>query len=369
MISEKWLEFLRFLQQQSRVFAPEEQLLDSLNSKFAFLKSQFGNVNNGNDPRFLEWVEHEAFTSVLSDVLREQSFSQTELRQVFDLLLSVKLAQLALTVVTNHRQLLAEDEFALKRGMALQQLDENQQAEQAFATALSSNPDNHMALFYLGYSQLCVGEMEKATEYFKACVEKAPEFAGGYQNLAGCYYQESEFEQAAKCCEQAQRLDPTLGASYITAISSYLALGRLEAAGQWLQRARDNQVENIELSRLGGMWAHQSGKHQQAVSQLSRYLEITPHDFDVLAVRARALAADSQWQPLLADLKVLLELNPYDSWNLEQLFLASYHTGQWAQAEQAMFELCKQSDHYKITYRQQIDEVRKQQAIVLTSDD
>ncbi|MGF1759515.1 hypothetical protein L4D76_16530 [Photobacterium sagamiensis] len=369
MISSKWFNLLDFLQQQTHKFASDAQLTDLLNSKFTFLKNQFSNVNHGNDPRYIDWIEHEAFTSVLSDVMREQSFSEAELGKAFDLLISAKLFQLVLSMVTNHQQLLADDEFEIKRGIALQHLGEYQQAEQAFSAANSLNPDNHMVLFHQGYIQVCNGNIEKATGYFKACIEKAPDFVGGYQNLAGCYYQDEEFEQAAQCCEQAHRIDSTIVSSYITAVSSYLSLGLLENAGDWLLRAREHQIENIELHRLGGIWAHQSGKHQQAISELTHYLEAKPEDLDVLAIRAQALAADNQWQPLLADLSRLLELDPYDRWNLEQLFLASYHTRQWAQAEQAMSELSKISAHYRVTYRSQIDDIRKQQAILMTTAD
>ena len=366
MISEKWLSLLSYLQRQTHVFAPKKELLEQLNSKFTFLKSQFSNVNHGNDPRYLDWIEHETFSAVLSDVMREQTFTKNELCNAFDLLNSAQLCQLALSVINNHQQLLATDEFEIKRGIALQQLGENQQAEQAFSGAISFNPDNHMGLFYLGYSQICCGDMEKAAVYFKACIDKAPGFAGGYQNLAGCYYQEQEFEQAAECCEQAYAIDPTIPASYMTAVSSYLALCKLEDADRWLQRAASQQIETVELLRLAGIWAHQSGKQQQAIVELSRYLEVKREDFDVLAIRAQALAADKQWKPLITDLKRLLELDPFDRCNLEQMFLASYHTEQWDQAEQVMAELSKLSDHYKHTYRNQIDEIRKQQAIFVS---
>ncbi|PSW04300.1 tetratricopeptide repeat protein [Photobacterium lipolyticum] len=367
MISNKWLNLLGFLQQQTHTFAPDAQLTDLLNSKFTFLKNQFSNVNHGNDPRYIDWIEHETFTAVLSDVMREQSFTETELCCAFDLLISAKLFQLALSAVMNHQQVLEKDSFEIKRGIAMQQLGENQQAEQAFTAAIAINPDNHMALFHLGYIQICSGNMEKAIGYFKECTEKAPDFVGGYQNLAGCYYQDEAFEHAAECCEQAHRIDQTVISSYITAVSSYLALGQLEKAGDWLQRAREHQIENIELCRLGGIWAHQSGKHQQAISELTRYLEAKPEELDVLAIRAQALAADNQWQPLLADLNVLLELDPFDGWNLEQMFLASYHTQQWEQAERVMAELSKISAHYKVSHRRLIEDIRKQQAILMTA--
>ena len=369
MLSQKWFELLQYLQDGTHKFVDQEEIVEQLSTKYNFLKSQFCNISKSEDPAQIDWLEHETFTSVIAEITKECSFTADEMDFIFNCLLSAKLAQLALALINNHKQALTEADFSFKRAIVLQRLGENDLAKQALEKTLELEPDHHLAIFHLGFISLYTGNLEQAKDYFSLCTEKAPEFVGGYQNLAGCYYQESEFEQAVECCKQAQQLEPMLAASYITAISSYLALGQLDAADEWLQKARDHQIEHLELTRLGGILAHQNGKHQEAVTELSRYLDVKHEDLGVLGIRAKALAADSQWQPLLADLEALLNLDPFDTWCLEQMFLASFHTGQWTQAEQAMFELCKQSDHYKIIYRSEIDEIRKQQAILLTATD
>ena len=365
MIDNKWLELLGFLQKITHEFECNESIVDSLNDKVVFLNNQFGNINTASNPQYIDWIEHEAFSAVLNDVFKEQRFAEDEINILFNSLISTKLYQLALSLVINNKHHIDADEFDIKRGIILQHLGESEQAEIAFCNAISNSPKNYLGHFHLGYIRLTQGDTEQAVKCFTECTQLAPDFVGGFQNLAGCHYQASEFEQAIDSCIQVYKIDPTLIACYVTAISSCLALKQLERAKVWLDRARNSRIESIELSRLSGIWAHQSQHDAEAILALSKYLEARPEDIDILAIRAQALAGDGQWEPLLIDLKVLLELDPHDAWSLEHLFLANFHTQRWIQAEMAMSQLSKNSPQFKVTYRSQMDQVRKNQAIVM----
>ena len=365
MIEHKWLELLKYLQDRTHEFEYIESIVELLNGKVVFLNNQFGNVNTINTPQFIDWIEHEAFSAVLNDVFKVQNFTETEINSLFNALISTKLYQLALSLVINNKGVIDTAEFDIKRGIILQHLGESEQAEIAFYNVISNSPKNYLGHFHLGYIRLTQGDTEQAVKCFTECTQLAPDFVGGFQNLAGCHYQASEFEQAIDSCIQVYKIDPTVTACYVTAISSFLALKQLERAKVWLDRARVHQIETIELNRLRGIWAHQSQHDPEAILALSEYLEARPEDIDILAIRAQALAADGQWEPLLIDLKVLLELDPHDAWSLEYLFLANFHTQRWAQAEVAMSQLSKISTHFKATYRSQMDEIRKQEAIVI----
>lgn len=365
MIEHKWLELLKFLQHRTHQFECDEPIIGLLNDKIVFLNEQFGNVNTINNPQYIDWIEHEAFSAVLNDVFKEQRFTEDEINSLFNSLISTKLYQLALSLVINNKDLIDVAEFDIKRGIILQNLGENEQARIAFSNAISNSPKNYLGHFHLGYIHLSQGDTEQAVKCFTECTQLAPDFVGGFQNLAGCHYQASEFEQAIDTCIQVYKIDSTLIACYVTAISSFLALNQLEGAKVWLDRAGNNQIESIELSRLSGIWGHQSKHYHQAVLDLSHYLTARPEDIDILAIRAQALAADGQWEPLLTDLKILLELDPHDAWSLEHLFLGNFHTERWAQAKVAMSQLSKISTHFKATYRSQMDEIRKQEAIVI----
>ncbi|WP_299794750.1 tetratricopeptide repeat protein [uncultured Shewanella sp.] len=365
MIDDKWLGLLNFMQQETHSFKCDKPILDSLNDRVGLLKNQFGNVSNINNPQFIDWIEHEAFSAVLNDIFKDELFNKDELDKLFNALFKAKLFQLALSLISNNKPIFSAGDFDIKSGMVFHQLGELDQAEKAFTQAITHSPANYLGHFHLGYLHLARGDNEQAINYFTECTRLAPEFAGGFQNLAGCQYQAGEFESSIKSCTRVYEISPTLIACYITAISSCLALKRPVEANSWLERAEVNEVYNPELSRLRGIWAHQTQQYSDAVKALSEYLKVRPDDIDVLAIRAQALAAAKQWEPLLPELKILLELDPHDVWALEQLFLANYHTEQWQQAGVAMSALSKMSTQFKQKYLSQMDEIRKNLAIAM----
>ena len=363
MINQKWLDLLSYLQQKTHTFAGENELKDLLESKLMFLKTQFSNISQKEDPRQQDWLEHEAVTAVLTEQMARESFSHDEVSTLFNILSSAKLSQLALIVINSNSDVLAEDDYALKYGQVLLQMGEQDQALASLEKACEINPDNYMAFFHCGFAQIYSGNMEKAEELFKACIEKEPSFVGGYQNLAGCYYQRSEFKLAAECCEQVYEINQTTISCYITAISCHIALKNIEQAQLWLDRAASNSMDSLELVRLGGMVAYESGDNKTAIEQLTTFLESSdePH-FDVLWVRAKALAAEGLWEQLIPDLEALLDIDPFDTSSLESLFMANYHLKNWQKAEQVMMELGKSSEHFFHKYKTQLEDIRKQHA-------
>lgn len=365
MIDKKWLGLLDFMQHKTHDFKCEKPIVDSLNERVKFLNNQFGNVSNINNPQYIDWIEHEAFCAVLNDIFKNELFNKEEVDELFNALFKAKLFQLALSVISNNKSIISIDNFDIMSGMIFYQLGELEQAEKAFINAMTHSPENHFAHFHLGYLHLSRGDSEQAIKKFTECTRLAPDFIGGFQNLAGCQYQAGDFEAAIESCMRVYEISPILTACYITAISSCLALKRLVEAKNWLERAQESQVHSPELSRLRGIWAHQSQHYCEAVTSLGEYLEVRPDDIDVLAIRAQALAGDKQWERLLLDLNILLDLDPHDAWALEQLFLANYHTQQWQQAQMAMRELSKMSTQFKEKYLSQMDEIRKNLAIVM----
>ncbi|MCW8331396.1 tetratricopeptide repeat protein [Photobacterium sp. SDRW27] len=366
MLSQKWLELLQHLQDGTHEFVEQGEAVERLSTKYSFLKSQFCNISKSEDPAQIDWLEHETFTSVMGEITKECSFTADEMDFIFNCLLSAKLAQLALTMINNHEKVLTEADFSFKRALVLQRLGESELARKALEKTLELEPGHHLAICHLGFIALYSGNLEQAIDYFSACVEKAPDFIGGYQNLAGCHYQNSDFEAAATYCEDVYRLDQTIEQSYVTAISCFLALDDLDSCLNWLERASAHNINSIELFRLRGMVAFLAKDYPQAIDHLSTYLTFYQDNLDVLEVRAKALAATEDWENLKPDLLTLLEVDPFDSWGLEQLFLCYFHTSEWTKAEEVMVQLTKISGHYRISYNSQINRIRQEQQIPLT---
>lgn len=369
MISSKWIELYQYIKGQIEPFPDPADVLTPLNERLLFLEVQFPKkqhrqhaswrLDETQEQSHADWLEHEAFTFVMSDVVARLALSPTQLKFLFETLMAAQMCQLAMVSINKHKHLLMEDEFKTSCGLVYQQLGDYEMAKSMFEESIALNADNPLLHCHLGFTHLYLGNSELAEENFKQSIATDPAFIGGYQNLAGLYYQEGKFELAAHYAEQAYSKNQSLVSTYITATSSYLALGENDQADNWITRAFDNNVSSIELVRLAGICAHQQGRLEEALEALDQYLSINPDNFDVLNIRTHIKAELKRYDDLEPDLKQLLTFEPHDDWGLEQLFLCYFHTGQWAEAQHIMVELNKLSGHYKITHRALIDTINK----------
>ncbi|MDV5169305.1 hypothetical protein [Photobacterium rosenbergii] len=369
MISSKWIELYQYIREQITQFPDPADILAPLNERLLFLQVQFPKQNQrqpmswGNDDSRAnshnDWLEHEAFTFVISDILAKHSLTHAQLKYLFETLMAAQMCQLAMVAINKHKHQLSTEEFKTYCGLIYQQLGDYEMAKSMFEEAIALNAHNPLLHCHLGFTYLYLGQSEMAEASFKQSIDTNPDFIGGYQNLAGLYYQEGNFELAAQLAEQAYNKDQSLVSTYITATSSYLALGNSEQADNWIARAFENQISSIELVRLAGICAHRLGRLEEGLEALNQYLNVNPNNYDVLNIRAHIKADLRLFDQLEPDLKQLLTFEPHDEWGLEQLFLCYFHTGQWVEAQHIMVELNKLSGHYKITHRALIDTINK----------
>lgn len=369
MISSKWIELYQYIKKQITQFPDPADVLAPLNERLLFLQVQFPKQQQRQQTSWesedtqghshADWLEHEAFTLIMSDIVATHRLSPAQLKFLFETLMAAQMCQLAMVTINNHKPLLSEEEFKTCCGLVYQQLGDYEMAKSMFEESIALNTHNPLLHCHLGFSHLYLGQSELAEESFKRSITTDPDFIGGYQNLAGLYYQEGNFALAAQYAEQAYSKDHSLVSTYITATSSYLALGENVQADKWITRAFENQVSSIELVRLAGICAHQQGRLEEALEALDQYLSVHPSNFDVLNIRARIKAELNLFDQLEPDLKQLLTLEPHEEWSLEQLFLCYFHSGQWAEAQHIMVELNKLSGHYKVTHRALINTINK----------
>jgi len=359
MINSKWLELYRYMSSTVEHLPLASAVEVQLAEKMMFLSAQFLQGEQTPNKNQIDWLEHEAFTLVMSDVLQSLPIPLPQLNFLFETLMAAQLCQLTLGVLNCHQKTFSPEDFKTKSGLVYQQLGDYELAQNRFEEAMAIKPDEPMLQCHLGFNHIYTGNLELAIACFQTSIKVAPDFVGGYQNLAGVYYQEGEFALAADYAEQALKRDNSLPATYITAVSSYLALGEGDKAEQWVNAAFENQVTSMELVRLAGISAHRQGRPEEAIEALSYYLESHPSSFDVLSIRARAKAELKRYADLEGDLKQLLVFEPHDEWSLEQLFLCYFHTQQWSDAQVIMAELNKLAAHFKITYREQLNVIYK----------
>ncbi|MGF1679975.1 tetratricopeptide repeat protein [Photobacterium minamisatsumaniensis] len=369
MISSKWIELYQYLKGQIEQLPESTDVLIPLNERLLFLEVQFPkkqhrqhanwNFDETQEQSHADWLEHEAFTFVMSDEIARLELNPTQLKFLFETLMAAQMCQLAMVAINKHKHLLTENEFKTSCGLVYQQLGDYDMAKSMFEESIALNASNPLLHCHLGFTHLYLGDSELAEESFKQSITTDPAFIGGYQNLAGLYYQEGKFDLAAQYAEQAYSKDQSLISTYITATSSYLALGANDQADHWITRAFDNNISSIELVRLAGICAYQQGRLEEALEALDQYLNVTPNNFDVLNIRTHIKADLKRYDDLEPDLQQLLIFEPHDEWCLEQLFLCYFHTKQWGLAQQIMVDLSKLSAHYKITHRALINTINK----------
>lgn len=359
MISTKWLELYLYLQNQLPSLPSQQDVEPKFNDRLMFLSAQFAQADREQDKNQLDWLEHESFTLVMSELFESLSITESQLQFLFETLMAAQMCQLAMIVTNLYKSLLSEHEFKSKCGLVYQQLGDYEMAKAMLQESISLNENSPMVYCHLGFNYLYQGDSDLAAEQFQRSIEIDGNFVGGYQNLAGLHYQDSKFELAAEYAEKAFICDQSLVSTYITAVSSYLALGQNDKADQWITMALNHDISSIELVRLAGITAHQNGRLDEAVEALDHYLLFKPESYDVVSIRARVKADLRLYAELEQDIRQLLIFEPHDEWCLEHLFLCYFHTEKWAEAQLVMVELSKLAAHYKITYRDQLNTINK----------
>ncbi|MFP4098045.1 MAG: tetratricopeptide repeat protein [Alphaproteobacteria bacterium] len=157
------------------------------------------------------------------------------------------------------------------RGIAHEQSDNWEAAEQDLKKALTYRPDHPYVLNYLGYSWADQGiNLDEAARMIRRAVEARP--SDGYitDSLGWVLYRNGDYEQAVKILERAVELlpyDPTINDHLGDA---YWKVGRrLEASFQW-ERAKNHsedekQIEVISRKLSSGLVDDKKAKDEKGV--------------------------------------------------------------------------------------------------------
>lgn len=205
MISNKWLTLYHYLCRQVTTFPTPQESETALNDKLMFLRAQFLKGTQEPDPQQVDWLEHEAFTLVVSDAIQNLSLTESDLAFLFDTLMAAQLCQLAMVMLNAHKDVMPAPTFHLRCGLVSQKLGDYELATTSFEQALENTPNDASTLCHLGFNALYQDQTEQATLYFEQSIAADPGFAGGYQNLAGLHYQQGDFSQAADFAEKRSK--------------------------------------------------------------------------------------------------------------------------------------------------------------------
>jgi tetratricopeptide (TPR) repeat protein len=137
------------------------------------------------------------------------------------------------------------------RGVCYERIKEWQKAEADLQKALALDPDQELALNYLGYSWVDQRiNIEKAMQLIRRAVQKRPNDGYFVDSLGWAYFRQNDFAQAVKHLERAVELKPEDPVINDHLGDAYWKVGRqLEANYQW-QYALGLEPEPEDEKRL-----------------------------------------------------------------------------------------------------------------------
>jgi tetratricopeptide (TPR) repeat protein len=190
---------------------------------------------------------------------------QDPLIQQADVVLDSGVAHEALGMQALRRQDWAGAIQAFKRGLELAPGDASlrywmatamiasgdaQGAEREFRAVTRANPGFANAHFSLGAVLDRQGRRTEALREYQAAVTAAPTMPEARLRLADTLRTQGQLANAVVQYEETVRLDPTRADGWIGGAQALIALGRKDAAREWLARARRIHPDRAELTQL-----------------------------------------------------------------------------------------------------------------------
>jgi len=149
------------------------------------------------------------------------------------------------------------DDWVTWRNLAIcyERTQQDNEAEKAFQIGLSLNPNDAVALNYLGYWWADEGRrLDEAIEYIKKAVSLHPRSGAYADSLGWVYYKKEEYENAVIWLEKASQLDPTDGIIADHLGDAYWKTGRKnEAYFKWqlaIELGLEAELETITKDKL-----------------------------------------------------------------------------------------------------------------------
>ena len=118
-----------------------------------------------------------------------------------------------------------------------------------FEEIISHDPDHAQSLNYLGYMLADRGEqLDYARDLIGRAVDLSPDNAAFLDSFGWVYYRMGEYEEALKHLQRAVELDidPVI---FDHLGDTFHALGRVDQAKEWWQRALEQEPDNEDIKR------------------------------------------------------------------------------------------------------------------------
>jgi tetratricopeptide (TPR) repeat protein len=155
------------------------------------------------------------------------------------------------------------------------------------ALALSLDPNHYRALNLRGLALLMKGSLAEATASFEKCVQLAPAFSDGYNNLGTALQEKGDAAGAEAAFRRAFEIDANYNASFNLAKIFY-QLGKLDEALDYVQRSLRKFPRSLLALNLQGLILESQNKLDEAIASYEAALHIVADEPNVLFNQAVA---------------------------------------------------------------------------------
>lgn len=159
-------------------------------------------------------------------------------------------------------------------GYAYTNLLKHREAHEAFQKALTLNPDNDLAYYFLANLYYIEGEKEKTKDALDKAIQRNPKFVAALRMLAETYSEEGDAQKAVAFYEQIVKLLPDSGYYGFQMYRAYTAAGKREKARDALLHLIDLEPKFLQnYYRLGDLYL-EMGEITKARSTYQKMLEL-----------------------------------------------------------------------------------------------
>jgi tetratricopeptide (TPR) repeat protein len=146
--------------------------------------------------------------------------------------------------------------------------------------ALALDSRHAASLNLLGLAHMIKGNLPAAVAALEKCVEAAPAFSDGHNNLATALLESGQAERASAEYRKAYELDENYNASFNLAKIEFLQ-GRHEAALDYVVRSLRKNNKSLLAFNLQGLILEALGRLDEAMASYEAALKIVPGELNV----------------------------------------------------------------------------------------
>jgi protein O-GlcNAc transferase len=155
-------------------------------------------------------------------------------------------------------------------------------ARREFSLLTQSDPESAAGFFYLGISEMALGNHSAAEKALRRALELNPQSENTLYNLGTLLLDEKRPRESIRYFEEASRLDPGSPEPAINAIRACLEAGQVPAAEQLAESGARRFTSMPEFHLEVGKSFLQHGLNEQARASLERADHLAPHEPEIV---------------------------------------------------------------------------------------